>query len=108
MRYGFLIFIPYLTLASAAMAIDIDPLWDFSKPDVSEQRFRAALASATGDDALILQTQIARTYGLRKDFAKAQDILVEDVQGLVRPFERQQPHLLNHRQQQLSAENQAK
>jgi tetratricopeptide (TPR) repeat protein len=75
MRYGFLILIPYLTLASAAMAIEIDPLWDFGKPDVSEQRFRAALASATGDDALILQTQIARTYGLRKDFARALDIL---------------------------------
>lgn len=57
------------------MAIEIDPLWDFGKPDVSEQRFRAALASATGDDALILQTQIARTYGLRKDFAKAREIL---------------------------------
>jgi len=75
MRYGFLIFTTYLTLASAAMAIEIDPLWDFGKPDVSEQRFRAALASATGDDALILQTQIARTYGLRKDFTKALDIL---------------------------------
>jgi len=33
------------------------------------------LARPLGDDALILQTQIARSSGLRKDFAKAQDIL---------------------------------
>jgi tetratricopeptide (TPR) repeat protein len=57
------------------MAIDVTPLWDFGKPDVSEQRFRAALEKATGDDALILQTQIARTYGLRKDFDKAREVL---------------------------------
>jgi len=42
---------------------------------VSEDRFRAALKTATGDDALVLQTQIARTYGLRKNFSKAQEIL---------------------------------
>jgi tetratricopeptide (TPR) repeat protein len=58
-----------------AMAIDLTPLWDFSKPELSEQRFRAALETAQGDDALILQTQIARTHGLRKDFAKAQAVL---------------------------------
>jgi len=57
------------------MAIDLAPLWDFSKPDVSEARFRQALQQATGDDALILQTQIARTYGLRKDFEAARKIL---------------------------------
>ena len=43
------------------MAIDINALWDFSKPALSEERFRAALATAQGDDALILKTQIART-----------------------------------------------
>ena len=57
------------------MAIDVTTLWDFSRPEVSEQRFRAALETATGDDALILQTQIARTYGLRKDFDKARKVL---------------------------------
>lgn len=61
--------------ATSAMAIDVTPLWDFSKPDESEQRFRAALETAEGDDALILQTQIARTHGLRKDFDKARDVL---------------------------------
>ena len=58
-----------------AMALDLNALWDYRQPDVSEQRFRAALASATGDDALILQTQIARTYGLRKNFSKAREVL---------------------------------
>ena len=57
------------------MAIDLTPLWDFGNPDLSEQRFRDALVAATGDDALILQTQIARTCGLRRDFSKAREIL---------------------------------
>jgi len=59
------------------MAIDLAPLWDFSRPDVSEQRFRAALQQASGDEALILRTQIARSYGLRKDFATARNMLRE-------------------------------
>ena len=63
------------TTASTAMAIDLNPLWNFDDPGQSEQRFRAALATATGDDAIILQTQIARSYGLRGDFAKAREIL---------------------------------
>ena len=57
------------------MSIQISELWDFQKPALSEQRFRAALETATGDDALILQTQIARTYGLRRDFDQARAIL---------------------------------
>ena len=64
-----------LVLTAPAMAIDLTPLWDFSKPELSERRFRSALATASGDDAVILQTQIARTFGLRKDFAQAQAIL---------------------------------
>lgn len=78
-----IIIVTLLTTASAVMAIDLAPLWEFDKPDLSEQRLRAALESATGDDALVLQTQIARTYGLRKDFSKARDILksiAKDVQ----------------------------
>ena len=57
------------------MSIELAPLWDFDQPHVSELRFQAALAGAHGDDALILQTQIARTHGLRKDFAQAQRVL---------------------------------
>lgn len=64
-----------LTGAPRAMAIDLEPLWDWHDPALSESRFRAALATAKGDDALILQTQIARTYGLRRDFARAREIL---------------------------------
>src|SRR6185503_11543212 len=66
-----------LLTATSAMAIDLRPLWDFSKPALSEERFRAALATAQGDDALILKTQIARTYGLRRDFERARQILAE-------------------------------
>lgn len=60
-----------------AMAIDIDALWDFRSPAVSEQRFREAMFTATPDEQLILQTQIARTHGLRKDFARAGAVLAE-------------------------------
>lgn len=67
-----------LALASGAvMAIDLDTLWDFSRPAESEQRLRAALEKSSGDDAFILRTQIARTYGLRKDFDEARRLLRE-------------------------------
>ncbi len=71
-------FVAFLTAASSsAMAIDLQPLWNFDDPAQSEQRFRAALATATSDDGFILQTQIARSYGLRGDFGKAREILQE-------------------------------
>lgn len=63
--------------ALAATAPDLQALWDFSNPAASEQRFREALTTATGDDALVLRTQIARTHGLRKDFDQARSILAE-------------------------------
>lgn len=67
-----------LSLASGvAVALDLNTLWDFGRPDISEQRFRAALLMSTGDEALILRTQIARTYGLRKDFDGARRLLSE-------------------------------
>jgi len=59
------------------MSVDILSLWDFGQPAESEQRFREALTTATPDEALILQTQIARSYGLRRDFVKATEILAE-------------------------------
>lgn len=64
-----------LGISQAAMALEIDALWDFNKPELSEQRFCAALFTARGDDALILQTQIARSYGLRRNFTQAQAML---------------------------------
>jgi tetratricopeptide (TPR) repeat protein len=60
-----------LAAAPARAALDLDALWDFARPEQTEQRFRAALASAQGDDALTLRTQIARTLGLRGQFDAA-------------------------------------
>lgn len=57
------------------MTINVSKLWDFNQPELSEERFRSALSTASADDALILQTQIARTYGLRTNFSQAQQIL---------------------------------
>lgn len=78
------IFAPTLLILFSfnAMAIDLAPLWDFSKPELSEQRFRAALPGASADDQLILQTQIARTKGMRKDFASAREVL-KDIESKV-------------------------
>jgi tetratricopeptide (TPR) repeat protein len=53
-------------------AVDVDALWSFDDPAASEARFRAALLGASGDDALILRTQIARTFGLRQRYDEAQ------------------------------------
>lgn len=75
MKRPLLLGITLLALARAAHALDLDTLWDFRNPALSEQRFREALVSARGDDALILQTQIARTYGLRREFEKAREVL---------------------------------
>lgn len=57
------------------MALNLQALWDFSDPALSEERFRAALATAEPDDALILQTQIARSLGLRRQFDEARAVL---------------------------------
>lgn len=67
------------------MSINLSELWDFNQPAESEQRFRAALQTASAKEALILQTQIARTYGLRGDFSRARQILAEiepQIQGV--------------------------
>ncbi len=53
-------------------AADLDALWNFNDPAASEATFRAALADARGDEALVLRTQIARTLGLRGRFDEAQ------------------------------------
>ncbi len=77
-NFGFLVVLFFASITvTPAMAINLAPLWNFSDPALSERRFREAQATASADDALILQTQIARTYGLRKDFARAQQILRE-------------------------------
>jgi tetratricopeptide (TPR) repeat protein len=68
--------LPLLLPALAAAAVDVGALWDFSNPRLSEERFRAALATAQGDDGLILQTQIARTFGLRRELPAARELLL--------------------------------
>ncbi len=62
-------------IGPARAEVNVGALWDFSNPGASEQRFREALAAAKGDDAIVLQTQIARTYGLRRDLAGARELL---------------------------------
>ena len=57
------------------MAADIDALWDYNQPAASEARFRDALKAESGDDALELETQIARTFSLRREFAQAHALL---------------------------------
>ncbi len=63
--------------ATARASVDVNALWDFANPAASEQRFRDALATSGGDDALVLRTQIARSWGIRKDFDRARAILRE-------------------------------
>ena len=57
------------------MTVDVRSLWDFSNPALSEERFRAALDGADSDMRLILHTQIARTFGLRREFERARQEL---------------------------------
>jgi len=55
--------------------MDIDSLWDYADPAASEQRFRDALATASAAQQLELQTQIARTWSLRRRFDDAHRLL---------------------------------
>ena len=69
--------------------MNLAELWDFDHPDVSEQRFRAALATATGSDALVLRTQLARALGLQRRFDEATvelDAVPESEDPLVRTY----------------------
>jgi tetratricopeptide (TPR) repeat protein len=60
-----------LLFASLSAAVEIEELWEFGDPAASEQRFREALGRGTADDDLELQTQLARTYSLRRRFDEA-------------------------------------
>lgn len=62
-----------IALAASVMMlrVDVHAMWDFDKPEASEERFRAALASADGADALVLRTQLARALGLQRRFDEA-------------------------------------
>lgn len=71
------LFAVFCSLAApcAMPAVDVSALWDVSNPELSERRFLEALGTAVGDDRLILQTQIARTHAMRKDFSGARNML---------------------------------
>jgi tetratricopeptide (TPR) repeat protein len=75
-RFAFALFL-WTTTAMAEPSDDfsaqLDALWDYDRPEISEQRFRAELARhpAQSREVLEAQTQIARTQGLRRMFAPA-------------------------------------
>jgi tetratricopeptide (TPR) repeat protein len=64
-----------IVASTKAAGMDIPSLWDFGDPARSETIFREQLANTRGDDALSLQTQIARTYSLRSRFDDAHALL---------------------------------
>jgi len=74
-RTGAALLAAFLLTSTEVTAMDIRSLWDFDDPARSEAVFRDHLAPATGDDALSLQTQIARTYSLRSRFDDAHALL---------------------------------
>jgi tetratricopeptide (TPR) repeat protein len=59
--------------AATDFSEELDALWNFGKPAESEARFRAELSkhSDGSREALETTTQIARTQGLRRQFAEA-------------------------------------
>lgn len=59
------------------MAEPIEQLWDFGDPAGSRERFLAAAQHAVGDDLLMLRAQVARTYGLEREFDLARGLLAE-------------------------------
>lgn len=56
---------------------DLDALWDFEDPSGSEERLRAAAEHATGDDRLVLLTQVGRALGLQERFEEARAVLAD-------------------------------
>jgi len=57
--------------------IDFDALWDYSKPDETERKFREVLTELSQEDpfSLELLTQIARAQGLQQKFDEAHKTL---------------------------------
>ncbi|TAG77035.1 MAG: hypothetical protein EAZ21_15625 [Betaproteobacteria bacterium] len=65
----------------------IRSLWDFNDRAASETRFRDALKTLGADDALEVETQIARTFSLRRNFATAHQLL-DDIERRMTPSSR--------------------
>jgi tetratricopeptide (TPR) repeat protein len=57
--------------------VDFSSLWDFDDPAGSEQRLRDAAGKASGDDRLVLLTQVARALGLQERYAEGHAVLDE-------------------------------
>ena len=74
--------------------MNLDALWDFDRPAVSEERFQAALGIATDEDALILRTQLARALGLQQRFDEAAaELATVEAVGDLPPLARTYLHL---------------
>ena len=71
-------------IACADVSETIDRLWDFERPAVSEDRFRAerAMRPERSREALELDTQIARALGLQRRFDAAHATLDAVAQAL--------------------------
>jgi tetratricopeptide (TPR) repeat protein len=82
MLRGLLLCVGLLMTGNAMSAVDVLALWDFNRPEVSEQRFRERLVGADANDTAILTTQIARSHGLRGNFEEARRTLATLVEGL--------------------------
>ena len=69
-----------------SFASKLDAQWDFDKPAVSEERFRAELEKwpAASAEAQEVRTQIARTLGLQRKFTDAHALLDEIERELAR------------------------
>jgi tetratricopeptide (TPR) repeat protein len=58
--------------------MDIEALWDYNSPEISEERFRQALAQESNPGVIgELTSQIARTYSMRRRFDEAHALLDE-------------------------------
>ena len=76
MRKSVLVALALSATALHSMAtVDVLTLWNFDDPAASEARFRELAKTANPDDRVILETQIARTYGLRRRFDDTRKIL---------------------------------
>jgi tetratricopeptide (TPR) repeat protein len=67
-----------------SFAARLDAQWDFEKPAISEEHFRAELKKwpAASAEAQEVRTQIARTLGLQRKFADAHALLDDIERGL--------------------------
>lgn len=75
-----------LTMPASALP-EIDSLWDYDQPALSETRFRSVLVEAESggvDYHLQLKTQLARALGLQRKLSEAH-ILLDDVSNHLPP-----------------------